>query len=264
MLMLASFGIAQKKYIAMGYSTLFAYNYVPKSEAVNYLSHLWSLAVEEQFYLLWPLVFALLAPRRFALPLLCVGVVFVCYWAMVDGQAVWRGTHYPNRWTIPAIYPIMIGCIAALASDHLRRAMARPRLNLMISCAVVVLLSLRLWLASSPAVLVAEAIGIAGAVSWIYHNQRSRIVLAMEWSPLVYIGTISYGLYIWQGIFTGNGTYRALPSWPPNVWIGVALTFVVAPLSYHLFERPLIRIGNRFRASPMQNGTPSPHHLYAS
>uniref|UniRef100_UPI004043EE9C hypothetical protein n=1 Tax=Pseudomonas aeruginosa TaxID=287 RepID=UPI004043EE9C len=58
------------------------------------------------------------------------------------------------------------------------------------------------------------------------------LVKALEFKPLAVLGVISYGLYVWQGIFTGNGPYRSGGTFPPPVDIGVWLTFIVAPLSY--------------------------------
>jgi peptidoglycan/LPS O-acetylase OafA/YrhL len=75
----------------------------------------------------------------------------------------------------------------------------------------------------------------------------------MDWGPIGYIGMISYGLYVWQGVLTGNGTYRQIPTWPLPVFIGAALTFVIAPLSFHFFERPISDLGRclRPKAAPL-------------
>lgn len=59
---------------------------------------------------------------------------------------------------------------------------------------------------------------------------------------------ISYGVYIYQGLFLSISPGRhANQSWPPNQTIGIILLIIVAPLSYHYFEKPLLKFKNNFR-----------------
>ena len=55
-------GIARPAWTAALYSLFYVYNFLPHANEVNYLNHLWSLSVEEQFYILWPFVFGLAKP----------------------------------------------------------------------------------------------------------------------------------------------------------------------------------------------------------
>lgn len=229
------------------YAMFFAYNFIPKDLNVHYLSHLWSLGVEEQFYILWPLVFSLLASGRMRLVWICVAVVAACLLRMELGYGEASAAYTPNRWTIPAIYPIALGAMLAILmkEDWVLRIM-RTRTILAVG---VALICLPLFNLRSASIEVAGAVGIAFVIGWIYVNQESAIVRALEWPPLVYIGMISYGLYMWQGIFTGNGPYRQFANFPPDPLIGALITFPVAALSFHFFERPISRLRGRFRAS---------------
>jgi peptidoglycan/LPS O-acetylase OafA/YrhL len=240
---LSLLGIAYFSDKAFLYSAFFAYNYVPQASAVNYLSHLWSLAIEEQFYLMWPFIFAVLIPSRRAIIAFCFLIVAVCWYVLGHPlRPDLSSTYYTGRWTIPAIYPIMIGCTVALLYDEVRRFT-----NVLFLIANVGLIALPLVATMTPTATVLHAFGIAGLLAWIVSNQNSMLVNALEFRPLAYIGTISYGLYIWQGILTGNGPYRDVPTWPPNVWIGALLTFIIAPISFHFFEKPILKFGKRFR-----------------
>ncbi|MHA3904152.1 acyltransferase family protein [Castellaniella sp. WN] len=88
-------------------------NFAPKECVLASYSHFWSLAVEEHFYLIWPLVFLLL--RRWALVFMVL-VVLICWIVSANGSfwlASFSEKYYINRWSIPAAAPIAIGCIGA-------------------------------------------------------------------------------------------------------------------------------------------------------
>ena len=95
-----------------------------------------------------------------------------------------------------------------------------------------------------------EPIGIAIAISWLYFNQVSRLVNLLEMRPLKYIGVISYGIYMYQRLFLSTGPYRSVTqTWPPSQEIGLLLLLLSAPLSYHYFEKPFLRLKERYSAS---------------
>jgi peptidoglycan/LPS O-acetylase OafA/YrhL len=94
--------------------------------------------------------------------------------------------------------------------------------------------------------------GIGLVIAWVALNQHRRAVQQLDWGPLGYLGMISYGLYIWQGLLTGNGTYRSFSFYPPEPWIGALLTLPAAMLSYHFYEQPILRLRKRF--SPRRAG----------
>lgn len=241
---LARAGIASWNREAVIYATFFAYNFLPADENVNYLSHLWSLAVEEQFYLFWPILFMALYPRGILVPLALV-IIAACLVVLHLNPSI-------AAWTIPAIYPIMIGALAAIMVQHswFRRAAGSTAAGL----AFCVLVASPIWWSSYWAPHISIA-GAAGIIVWIALNQHRRAVRWLDFAPVAYIGKISYGLYIWQGLFTGNGPYRDNPGWPPDVWTGLLLTIAVAPISYHLFERPILRLKHRIPwASPARSG----------
>lgn len=243
---LASLGLAQWKSMPFWYSLLFVFNYVPQRANINYMSHLWSLSVEEQFYILWPLLFAVLIRTRRALLAVCVTIIALCYWRSGVDVGELAKTYYPGRWTIPAIYPILIGCTLAILISYGKPVaiVFGSRLALLVSLGLISLpFFYRVWPVHIPFL---GAIGIGGIIAWIYLNQANRMVRNLDWGIIGYLGVISYGLYMWQGIFTGNGGYRSFPGWPPDVWTGAVITFIVAPLSFHFYESWFIAQKHRF------------------
>jgi peptidoglycan/LPS O-acetylase OafA/YrhL len=241
---LAYLGMAENKPTARILSATLLYNFISRSDDVSYLSHLWSLAVEEQFYLLWPLICSALIARRRLLSAVAIGIVCLCgFGKMQLSGTTFESTYYPERWTIPAIYPIMIGSFAALTIDPFRwLARSLPFLALSLFAITIPLIA-----GMTPFREIVDTCGIAGLIGWVYLNQSNFAVRALDWRPLAYIGQISYGLYVWQGIFTGNGPYREPPflAIPLDPIKGALITIPVAVLSYHLYEQPLIDIRKR-------------------
>lgn len=231
------------------YAVFFAYNFIPHDLNIHYLSHLWSLGVEEQFYLLWPLAISLLALRQRWLLVACMALIALCWWRMTSGYGDEIATHFPGRWTIPAIYPIIMDAtLAILVRNPNARNFSFKWLSsnwtLGVACTLI---SLPLITATWPVELeMLGAIGIGGGVVWIYLNQDSPFVKRMDWGPVGYIGAISYGIYMWQGVLTGNGPYRQLTYWPPDPLIGALVTLPAAMLSYHLLEAPILRLKRFF------------------
>jgi peptidoglycan/LPS O-acetylase OafA/YrhL len=204
------------------------------------MSHFWSLAVEEHFYLIWPTVF-LLGTRvafgfsgLFAIACLTVGPIVT---GAMTGVDVWR-------WTFPAAAPIAFGCVAAIVVEN--PVAARLFLNEKVASSALLFSLVGLL---SPAFLTTDTlwlVSISVLIVFVYYKQNSLFVNFLEFRPLAYLGLISYGLYVWQGVFTGNGSYRVGESFPPGLDLGVWLTFLVAPISYVFFEQPILKLKRQY------------------
>jgi peptidoglycan/LPS O-acetylase OafA/YrhL len=211
--------------------------------------HSWSLAAEEQFYLVWPIAICLLG-RRGVIPLAALGLLGSFLLRQVGFSVLLLGT----RWDGLALG----ATLAALMADrNSRTRWLVPSIALaaaLISASILVTLAVRypdeMLLSDSfrhagveiAAVAFASFAIVAIAVCFT----GSRWLEPLRGRPLTFLGVISYGLYIYHyPIFCW---FWSLSTRVPGMRNGPLLltTFAVAVASWYLIERPILRLKDRF------------------
>jgi len=153
-----------------------------------------------------------------------------------------------SRWFIPAAAPIIIGSMSAIILHRHHEKLTNFFHNNLRSLVLPVLLfSAGIYLPDVllPVNYIFQAFGIAIFLVWLYVNQQSRLATILELQPLSYIGKISYGLYVYQGLFlrTSPGGTLYIQQFPLNI----ILTANLAILSYHFIEKNVLRLKEKFR-----------------
>lgn len=195
------------------------------------LLHLWSLAVEEQFYLFWPALL-LLIPRRFLLPAL-IGLGLASF-----ALAEWLLHQNPQAafYQMPArLWELAAGgIIAALPARPLPRRAVSFGLALILAACILPLEHFP-GLGALPAVFGATVV-IAGL-----HGGASNRFLAS--TPMVGLGLVSYSLYLWHWpVLAFDRLLRVGPS-PLSTRLGlVAVSLILAIACYRYLESPLRRL----------------------
>jgi len=229
------------------------------------MQHSWSLAVEEHFYLLWPLVVyacSTAVSRRVAMwGLIPLGIVSAAVLASVwheDLRFVVKASQYGTMFRAAAL-----ACGALLA--YCERALRdRPGRTMVIAAVMLAAgTALRMvWTFESMgpwfAVVRLFSFGLTSTslvMACIAANEGNGVgARLMRSSPLRFIGRISYGIYLyhfviyhWTGLTGGEVVdLRQLPV----IWMitrAVGLTFLVATVSYYVIERPCLKLASRFR-----------------
>ncbi len=227
-----------------------------------YLQHTWSLAIEEQFYIIFPLLLTTLL-RLFSqkrVILIIAGLsLFSWLWRVVltsQGATMAR----VNFGLDTRLDGLLMGCVLALvlastAYRPLKQVMRRVRyfasfLALGACCTILycaitaneahaltyeIMLSL---VSSSTCFLILYVVTI----------ESSPIKSILEFKPLVLIGKISYGFYLLHWVFFNILVYffRVSTITPGVAAAGTAIAFAASLLSYQLIERPVLRLKSRF------------------
>lgn len=222
------------------------------------LAHTWSLSIEEQFYLIWPLTLVLLLHwvrgdrRKSAIAV--AGMVALCYASIVFCWAVGAPEGFAWNLTPARGMQLLFGCLLALLLSDFGEIRLPGRLRrlpdllgLASIAGLIVIANLRNsdgWLemlGQWPIVAMLTVLVLIACVSPGPSLIRGLLSLA----PLVAIGKVSYGLYLWHfPVMYALDDALGMDSWGVKA-LAVALTAAIVPLSYRYLELPFLRMKDR-------------------
>jgi peptidoglycan/LPS O-acetylase OafA/YrhL len=221
--------------------------------------HFWSLAVEEQFYIVWPIVVYFVGRRG----VIVVGIVLA---VIAIGARVYVRAHYGQMaaymFTPCRMDALAIGALAAaiVRGDRLRSAIAHHRATLMFVIGFACVLAgaiLGHLLREGPTMQTGgySLIALGFAIVLVAALPPRRIpARVLGWAPLRRIGLYSYGMYVFHAplhVYVGLPLLARIDTKQTSA-VGVtyilalgAITFGLAALSYHLYERRFLALKPR-------------------
>jgi peptidoglycan/LPS O-acetylase OafA/YrhL len=225
-------------------------------------AHTWSLAIEEQFYLVWPPFLSILLrlhiPRPGILVLVCGGI---------GASATLRALVYsrdPSFWARPfagtdtRADAILMGCLLGLLMSW-RMLPESPRFRTVIRGAALASAGFFVYLlgsvtSGSPFLyrggFTLVALAVAVVILEVFNPGPSLFAGTLELPPLVWLGRLSYGVYLWHfPIFILLAPSLGVRDPSVGVLVSAVGTFAVATVAFYALEQPFLRLKDRFKAA---------------
>jgi peptidoglycan/LPS O-acetylase OafA/YrhL len=226
----------------------FVINYLDERSWV--LNHIWSLSVEEQFYLFWPCVVLMLSRKGLALAavlvLIASPLVRAVMWYGLDLSDTAMTRHFQA-----AVDALVIGACLIIHQDAILSA---PRCNAFVrswrapafGAALIAAASATFFKSPPLFYVLAQSIiniGIAVVLIHVVTIRHGWIHWLLNWRPVAFVGAFSYSIYLWQELFLNPFSGYWFAAFPQNL----LLTFACALASYGLVERPLVKFRAKYR-----------------
>ncbi|KFL43362.1 hypothetical protein CH76_06905 [Lysinibacillus sp. BF-4] len=259
-------GLREDVFAALAYVSNWWYiaqdqSYFTKFEAPSVLQHLWSLAVEEQFYIVWPFVIWL-GLKIFKQPIrLLVPMAMIMLTSLIAMAVLYVPGEDPSRLyfgTDTRLFSIVLGGMLAVVwpsrvfAERVVQQRVRNILDAVGTVALLVVLLGFVFFSEGSDFLYRGGMGVMSLLMLIVIGvvviPNSRLGKLLSLRPLRWIGARSYGIYLWHFpiiILIGGGLGMPLP-WYKVVLVFV-LTFICTVLSWHFIETP-VRYGGLSRA----------------
>ena len=213
-------------------------------DSPNTLLHMWSLSVEEHFYLIWPPLLALLLRycrgavwRPIAL-LYLLSWVWRIFW-VVQGQQFYEVFFRFDTRMSGLLAGALLAALMVEKPQCIDWLRARMPYAMWLPLAIVLLLELA-WDNQGAMVWGLTVVELGTVVLLVAAQQRDGLVFQMLNLPiLVRLGTLSYGIYLWH--YPVVRYLRADFAWPVVVVAGLALSTALAALSFYTLERWAMR-----------------------
>jgi peptidoglycan/LPS O-acetylase OafA/YrhL len=221
----------------------------------TYTSHFWSLAIEEQFYLIWPLVIFLL-PRKQLLKAIFITIILAPLFRFIGHYGLGLSPIQLTVFPIASLDALGLGALLALytqSPDQYKRAKQRlcnfgllACLPLLISFVIISFASGGTVLLNAlirPTILAIFCVWLVSSAAKGFNGVLGKI---LEWKPLVSMGKISYGIYVYHyfmnpifGKFLGDLNLSDSAPLLLIFALKVAATFAIAIPSWLFIEKPI-------------------------
>lgn len=217
------------------------------------LEHTWSLAIEEHFYLLYPLALVLLLGKRMSRR-----TIFALFGILIIAITVHRTFLWgPSSQEVNRVFygfdtradGLLIGCLLGLIASwgklpSIKWFLALPAALTLFFGGIFVSWDSALYAYGLPVINLSTALVLAFAL-----NVRTGFLAN---KTLVWIGTISYGLYLWHNLIFILVRERITESPWGILVLGSIVSVACAALSFYLLEKPCLKLKERFTTPAAQ------------
>lgn len=234
------------------------------AEGAPILSHTWSLSIEEQFYLVWPLI--LLTMLHFKLrrgQIICLTICGIIIVAIHRNLLALDGVPIARVYagTDARADALLVGCLVSMLVTWRMLPVTKVACLVYGSLAFISLLVVEVYLTAHMPGNVGTPVAVfnfgltlfalsVGSIILLLMIKPPRIALKLlEATPLVWLGKVSYSLYLWH-LFAAVLALELAPKSPHLAAVlTVAIGLALAAASYYVVERPFLKLKSRFSES---------------
>lgn len=219
-------------------------------QGVNWeVEHLWSLNIEEHFYLIWPIVFVYFKKYR-----QLFSIMIIMFIPIVRLYTDISFMHFFTR-----ADALMIGCLLALKYNKLKILLDKSTFFIVLPLILLIMIdivgyriipihNLGLQIQLGRTLLgeygIITNICICLIIILAIVPQNNLFYRFLNSAPLNYLGILSYSIYIWQQLFFSDSL-----GWLSSFPINILLILIAATFSYEFYETPFLRLKERFQTN---------------
>lgn len=215
--------------------------------------HFWSLAVEEHFYLFWPLIVFLVPNKRIRLLTILLIIIAI----PIRLYFIQNGIDF-NHNTFSRYDSIMIGCLIAILERESNYSLPKLNLKFLVPTLSVLLIfggflyifqsHFFLFKSSIKHIVLGLFFGLI-IYSLITSNKRNIASRMLETKLMQYFGKISYGLYVWHMMAIDIVFLFGMENFVINLVLSIVITIAIAHLSYYYYERYFLKLKKQHKTA---------------
>ena len=216
------------------------FGYFSTDASIIPLLHTWSLGIEEQFYIAWPIILIILFKLKLSSK---KNLLIIASTLAVASIAFFFWKHFPKFYYIPISrgFELLFGCILAISMNNGKIILQNKLLLNILSLISMLMMVIPCYFIAVSYPSIWTIVTCLGAAIFILSGSYQNTPIfnkVLSFKPIVAIGIISYSLYLWHWPIITYANYLSVNKTPLICLTIITVSIVLASLSYFFVEKP--------------------------